>query len=115
MSGKFEAWGLVEIMGRSQVAGRLSEEVIAGAALLRVDVPQSIPGEAEFRTEYIGASAIYRMHVTTEGAARALAARYNSDSEPTYAYGLRMQSPALTDRSSSSFGGASDFGDDPEG
>lgn len=90
---KFEAWGLVEIMGHSQLAGRLSEEVIAGANLLRVDVPQSIPGEAEFRTEYIGPNSIYRLRVTTEEVARALAARSNT--EPQYAYGLRLQAPAL--------------------
>lgn len=96
---KFEAWGLVEILGHSQLAGRLSEEVIAGGNLLRVDVPQNIPGEAEFRTEYVGPNSIYRLRVTTEKVARELAAR--GQTEPTYAYGLRMQSPALEDRSNS--------------
>lgn len=94
MADKVEFWGIVEIMGRSQVAGRISEESIAGTALLRVDVPQSIKGESEFRTEYVGGSSIYRMRVTTEAVARAFAKR-SCESEPTYAYGLRMESPQI--------------------
>lgn len=72
MSNKFEAWGVVEIMGHQSLAGRLSEQVVAGANLLRVDVPQDINGEGAFRTEYIGANSIYRMRVTTEEVARPL-------------------------------------------
>lgn len=90
---KFEAWGIVEIMGHQSLAGRLSEQVIAGANLLRVDVPQNIPGEAEFRTEYLGPNSIYRLRVTTEEVARQVALRSNT--EPSYAYGLRLQTPAL--------------------
>lgn len=93
MAEPFEAWGIVEILGHAQLAGRISEATIAGAALLRVDVPQKIEGEAEFRTEYVGPNSIYRMRVTTEEVARAIAAR--SAGEPAYAYGLRMQHPAL--------------------
>lgn len=93
MAERFEAWGIVEIMGHAQLAGRISEATIAGTSLLRVDVPQQIEGESEFRTEYVGGNSIYRLRVTTEEVARAIAAR--SQSEPTYAYGLRMQRPAL--------------------
>ena len=110
MSGKFEQWGIVEIMGHAQLAGRISEETIAGTALLRVDVPQKIEGESEFRTEYVGGNSIYRLRVTTEEVAREIARR--SSAEPTYAYGLRMQTPALADRSN---GGDDGHDDDAEG
>lgn len=93
MAEKFEQWGIVEIMGHAQLAGRISEQSIAGTALLRVDVPQTIEGESAFRTEYVGGGSIYRMRVTTEEVARAVALR--SQAEPTYAYGLRMNQPAL--------------------
>lgn len=95
---KFESWGIVEIMGHAQVAGKISEEVIAGATLLRVDIPQNIEGEAEFRTEYVGGNSIYRMRITTEEVARAIALR--TLHSPTYAFGLRMQSPAIAGPSS---------------
>lgn len=100
MADKFEAWGVVEIMGHQSVAGRLSEQVVAGANLLRVDVPQNIQGEGEFRTEYLGPQSIYRMRVTTEHVARAVALRSSSD--PAYAFGLRLQAPALTEQSTQS-------------
>lgn len=39
MSEKFEAWGIVELMGHQRVAGRLSEQPLGGGNLLRVDIP----------------------------------------------------------------------------
>jgi hypothetical protein len=68
MAEKFEAWGIVELMGHQRAAGRLSEQNIGGANLLRVDVPD---GET-FRTVFYGASAIYALHVTDEAAAHAV-------------------------------------------
>ena len=32
MADKFEQWGVVEIMGHQRAAGRMSEEVVAGAS-----------------------------------------------------------------------------------
>ena len=46
----FEQWCVVEIMGHQSVVGRCSEEQIAGATLLRVDVPDS----ESFTTQYVG-------------------------------------------------------------
>lgn len=79
-TAKFEQWGIVELMGRQQTAGRLSEETIAGAGLLRVDVPD---GES-FRTAYYGPSAIYALHVTEEKVARAMASQLGR--RPPYAW-----------------------------
>jgi hypothetical protein len=91
MSEKFEAWGLVELMGHQRTAGRISEEQVGGANLLRVDVP--IDAE-NYRTTYYGSSAIYALHVTDEATARALAGRM--DKRPAYAYALETSSPRLS-------------------
>lgn len=80
MAEKFEQWGIVELMGHQRTAGRLSEETIGGANMLRVDVPD---GET-FRTAYYGPSAIYALHVTDEKVARAAASTMGR--RPPYAY-----------------------------
>lgn len=82
MGEKFEAWGLVELMGHQRVAGRLSEQPVGGGNMLRVDIPN---GDT-FRTAYYGASAIYAVHITDEEAARKLAG--NQGARPPYAYEL---------------------------
>lgn len=70
---KFESWAVVEIMGRLRTAGRCSEQVIAGTALLRVDVPDVADPE-KFTTEFFGGGAIYRLTPCDEQIARAAAA-----------------------------------------
>lgn len=80
MAEKFEAWGIVELMGHQRAAGRMSEQTVGGANLLRVDIPD---GE-NFRTVFYGSSAIYAVHVTDETIARASAAAQGT--RPTYAY-----------------------------
>lgn len=52
--------------GRSFIgsAGRVTEETIAGSALLRVDVP-AVPGHGAF-TRYFGNGAIYSMTIVDE-------------------------------------------------
>lgn len=88
MAEKFEQWGICELMGH-RTAGRLSEEMIGGANMLRVDVPN---GET-FRTAYYGSSAIYALHVTGEKEARAIAA--SMCSRPPFAYELQSRLPAI--------------------
>lgn len=80
MAERFEQWGIVELMGHQRTAGRLSEETIGGASMLRVDVPD---GDT-FRTAYYGSSAIYALHVTDEKVARAAARGMGP--RPPYAY-----------------------------
>jgi len=79
---KFEQWGIVELMGHQQIAGRLTEEVVAGANLLRVDIPT---GPDTFRTAYYGPSAIYALHVTAEAESRAMADAIGAK-RPAFAY-----------------------------
>ena len=88
MADKFEHWGIVELMGHQRTAGRLSEETIGGANLLRVDVPD---GDT-FRTAYYGASAIYAVHITDERIARSAADGMGR--RPPYAYEVSRLLPA---------------------
>lgn len=62
---------IVEIMGFNQVAGWVTEETIAGAAMIRVDVPTTAyqPGF----TKYFSSSAIYAITPVTEELAHAAA------------------------------------------
>lgn len=77
MSEKFEQWAIVELMGHQRIAGRVSEQVIGGCSLMRVDVPAceavgSHPAMQAF-TKLLGAAAIYAVTFTDEAAARTVA------------------------------------------
>jgi hypothetical protein len=73
----FEGWAVVELMGRNMIAGYVSEQVIAGATMLRVDVPAT--ATLPPFTKFVGGSAIYGITPTTqeiaERQARALEVR----------------------------------------
>lgn len=68
---KFETWGIVEVMGHLKLAGHLTEQQVAGSALLRVDVPES-EGRPAF-SRLFGAGSIYSITPTTEEVARGVA------------------------------------------
>ena len=52
-----DTWAIVELFGHTQIAGRISEQEIAGSMFLRVDVPDV--GDTKGFTRFLGASAIY--------------------------------------------------------
>lgn len=64
---QFAAWAVVELMGRQQIAGYVTEQQIAGTPMLRVDVPAT--GNSQPFTKFLGASAIYGITPTTEAIA----------------------------------------------
>lgn len=83
----FDTWGIVELFGHQRIAGKLTEQVVAGATMLRVDVPEcqvrgrqleigkpipveTVPGF----TKFYGAGAIYGVTPTDEPTARLAAA-----------------------------------------
>ncbi|TGE22805.1 hypothetical protein [Hymenobacter metallicola] len=70
---KFEAWAILEIMGHVKLAGKVSETTIAGAPLLRVDVPAT-DVHPEF-TRFYGASSIYCLTPVSEEVATLAAKR----------------------------------------
>lgn len=62
-------WAILELMGHRRLAGRVTEEEVAGVNMLRIDVPR---GDG-FTTQYYGAAAIYCITPTTEAVARDVA------------------------------------------
>jgi hypothetical protein len=81
---KFESWAIVELMGHRRIAGRVTEQTIGSAALLRIDVPDC-PAEPERQegpyryaakeaipayTQFYGVASVYCLTPTTEEIAR---------------------------------------------
>jgi hypothetical protein len=89
----FEAWAIVEIMGHVRIAGKVSEQVVAGTTLLRVDVPKT--SQHDGYTKFYGASAIYAITPTTEEIVNHVAERL--DTPPIQPY-LLPSSPLLADK-----------------
>lgn len=90
-----DMWGIAEVMGHRKFAGHITEQVIGGAALVRVDVPEVVvqTGYGDpptFKTvpsysKLVGVGSIYCITPTTEEVARRAArelARYDSDPLP---------------------------------
>jgi len=67
----FDQWAVVDVMGHQRYAGRVTEEVIAGAGFLRIDVPETKRGPG--CTKYFGPGAIHSITICTEGSARKVA------------------------------------------
>lgn len=61
-------WAIVELMGHNVTAGQITEVNVAGAQMLRVDVPGA-DGEEPF-TKFYGGGAIYGITPTDEASAR---------------------------------------------
>lgn len=68
---KFDLWALVELFGHTRIAGRCTEQNIAGTNMLRIDVPET-EGQPAF-TKFFGSSAIYAINPVDEVTARHLA------------------------------------------
>ena len=69
----FNEWAIVEIMGHQKFAGRVSEQIVAGSALLRIDIPAQ--GEQVAFTKLFGMSSVYAITPTTELIATAVASK----------------------------------------
>jgi len=61
---KFDVWAVVELFGHQRIAGRVTEQVIAGQGFIRVDVPTT--GDQIGFTRMFGPGAIYSIIPTTE-------------------------------------------------
>lgn len=73
---KFEQWAIVELMGHTTIAGYVTEQSIAGAALLRIDVP-AVGNQAGF-TKFVSAGAIFSISPTTQEIAERAAQRLSA-------------------------------------
>lgn len=70
-SEKFDCWAIVEVMGHSRYAGRVTEQPIGGCAFVRVDVP-AFEDYPAF-TKLLGQSSIFAITPATEDIARGMA------------------------------------------
>lgn len=66
-----EIHALVELFGHQRIAGKVSEQVIAGVGFIRVDVPETIRKPAY--TRFFNPSAVYGITPVTEDVAAMLA------------------------------------------
>lgn len=82
----FDEWALVEIMGHQQIVGRLREQVIAGKAFLRVDVPGQ-NGDKDF-TRFYGPDSIYCISPVSEDVAKAMLQQSRFRNEPIKPYDI---------------------------
>ena len=67
----FEGWCIVELMGHRRLAGHVSEQEIAGAAFVRLDVPGA--KDQTGATQFYAPAAVYCITPTTEDIARRVA------------------------------------------
>jgi hypothetical protein len=68
---KFDLWCMVELFGHAKIAGRCTEQNIAGTNMLRVDVPETLRQPAF--TRFFGSSAIYAINPLDEQTCRFMA------------------------------------------
>lgn len=68
---KFDLWCMVELFGHQRIAGRCTEQNVAGTNMLRVDVPQT-KNQPAF-TRFFSSGAIYAINPVSEEVARHLA------------------------------------------
>ena len=73
---RLDQWCIVELFGHSKIAGRCTEQNIAGVNMLRVDVPETNMRPAF--TKYYGGTAIYAINPVDEETARLVAERLNA-------------------------------------
>jgi hypothetical protein len=69
----FDEHAIVELIGHRRMAGRVREVQLAGAGMLRVDVPAA--GGQPASTHFFGPGAVYGIHPVGEDVAAAVAAR----------------------------------------
>lgn len=68
---ELKTWAIVEVMGHQEYAGFITAESIAGAPMLRIDVP-AVSGMMAF-TKYVSPGALYGISPCAEETARARA------------------------------------------
>jgi len=67
---KFSEWAILEIMGHRKVAGLVSEQFIAGAGFIRIDIPEN---ENKMTTQFYSPTSMFSITPSTEEIARRFA------------------------------------------
>jgi hypothetical protein len=91
----YEGHAIVELMGHNVIAGYVSEQTIAGVAMLRVDVPKV--GDREPFTKFFSGGAIYGITPTTQEIAERAAQRLRSRPVSEYVVPVPPTRPTLVD------------------
>jgi len=72
----YEGWTILELLGHRRLGGFCREVEVAGAPMLRIDVPAPPESaDAILATQFYSPAAIYCITPASEAAARAVAAR----------------------------------------
>ena len=71
-----ETWAVVEVMGHSRYAGKISPDTSLGFAMLRVDVP-AIDDQAPF-SKFIAPASLFAVTPCTEAVAKVAAGQFCS-------------------------------------
>lgn len=94
----FEGWAILELMGHRRLAGYVSEVELAGAGMLRLDIPATVgdgPNENIATTQFYSPSSLYCLTPTTEEVARRAA--YLSMPRPVSRWELEQPEPQTDD------------------
>ena len=73
---KFQTWAIVELFGHNQLAGLVTEQVIAGQSFIRIDVPKT--SQCPEFTKYHLPTAIYGLTPVNEDYATRMAEKINA-------------------------------------
>lgn len=90
MSEPLETWAILELMGHRRLAGFLTEAEVAGAKMLRIDVPGR---DGQMTTQFYAPAAVYAITPTTEELAR----RFAEHAQPRPVSVYELPAPAEPD------------------
>jgi hypothetical protein len=94
----FEGWAILELMGHRRLAGYVQAQEIAGAGMLRIDVPGD---DGPVATQFYSPAAVYCITPTTEAIARSVAKK--SQPTPVQRWELSAATVATTARRDDDF------------
>lgn len=83
---RFKAWAIVELMGHQKIAGYVTEMVMGGSSMLRVDVPET-DSQPAF-TRIFNPSALYAINPVTEDVALQMARSLKA--QPVIPYDMQV-------------------------
>ena len=89
---RFEIWGIIEIMGHTKLAGKISEASIGGIPMVRVDVPEVDNSQAF--TRFYGKEAIFSIQPCDEETTKLAAVHIQEPPVTVYLPQLRSLSPS---------------------
>jgi hypothetical protein len=82
--GMVDQWCLIELMGHQRMVGKVTEATLAGAGILRIDVPDT--STAKGFTRFVSPSALYAVTPVTEATALRLLSQWSINQPPVSHY-----------------------------